>query len=253
MTAAGGWRLGAGGWLALGLLLLALNGCAASRVPDYDPLEPMNRKIFWFNDTVDIYALEPVAKVWNWVLPDLVERSISNFFANVLFPIEAGNSLLQLKPMGFVKSTGRFVVNTTIGVAGFFDPATGWGMERQREDFGQTLGYWGLDPGAYIVLPFLGPSNPRDIVGIAGDYVMSVYPFFIGDFAIYATAATAVNFVNARAQFLEEIKNARAASIDYYTFVRNAYFQRRRALINDSTEPPKEEPGYDDDLYQIED
>lgn len=253
---AGGGRLTVGWWrwCALVLALVTLGGCAASRTrPDYDPLEPLNRKIFWFNDTLDIYAMEPAATAWQWVVPDLAERSLSNFFANVLFPIEAGNCILQLKPVAFGKSAGRFVVNTTVGVVGLFDPATGWGLERQREDFGQTLGYWGLAPGAYVVLPVLGPSNPRDMAGLVGDYLMSVYPFFIGDFWFYATAATAVNFVNARAQFLEEIKNARSASLDYYTFVRNAYFQRRRALINDSTEPPKEDTGYDDDLYQIED
>src|SRR5215470_10470772 len=148
---------------AAGLGCVLLGGCAAENFrPDYDPLEPVNRKIFWFNDQVDNYVLEPVATGWDWAIPHVVQRSISNFFANVRFPIDLINNLLQGKLKNSASEVGRFAVNTTVGVLGFFDPATGWGMEAHQEDFGQTLGVWGVPPGAYLVLPIVGPSNPRD-------------------------------------------------------------------------------------------
>src|SRR5262249_58556848 len=126
---------------------------------------------------------------------------------------------------------GRFLVNTTVGVAGFFDPATGWGMEQHNEDFGQTLGYWGVPPGPYLVLPFFGPSDPRDTVGLVADSFSRVYPYFI-DF-VYTFSASGTDIVNTRSQVLTEVDQAKAASLDYYVAVRNAYEQRRDALVHD--------------------
>src|SRR5437879_5361679 len=127
-----------------------------------DPLEGFNRKIFWFNDHLDVYMLEPVAKAWDFVLPRRVETCISNFFWNLHFPIDTLNDALQGKFKHAGSDVGRFLVNTTIGVAGFFDPATSLGLELHWEDFGQTLGWWGVGPGAYLMLPILGPSDLRD-------------------------------------------------------------------------------------------
>src|SRR5512140_45443 len=146
---------------------------------NHDPLEGMNRAVFWFNDQVDDYVIEPAAKGWDKIAPDRVKKSLSNFFQNLRFPIIAGNNLLQGKPIQSASDVGRFVVNTTVGVLGFFDPASDWGLAPHNEDFGQTLGYWGVPPGPYLVLPFVGPSNPRDAVGLAADSFSIVYAYFI--------------------------------------------------------------------------
>ncbi len=211
----------------------------------YDPIEPVNRKIFWFNDKVDVYVLEPVARGWHAIAPDPVERSVSNFFLNARSPVVIINDLLQGKPKASAEDIGRFAVNTTVGVLGFLDPASTWGLERHNEDFGQTLGVWGIQPGPYLVLPLLGPSNPRDSVGLVGDYVFSVWPFVVNQYVLLG--ARVVDTVNTRAQFLDEIKNMKEAAVDYYVFVRDAYFQRRKALVSDNAETSN------DDLYFIED
>ena len=225
-----------------------------------DPLEGMNRRIFWFNDRLDVYILEPTAKGWDFVMPQRAEICIRNFFWNLLFPIVTVNNLLQWKPMYAAESVGRFAVNTTVGVAGLFDPATGWGLEPHWEDFGQTLGWWGLGSGAYLVLPILGPTSVRDGAGMIVDYPLTVTPFFIEWY--YLTGARVIETVNTRALYLETIKNAKESSFDYYTFVRNAYLQRRTGLVNDraetetdttSTSAPAPAPAESDDsLYHPE-
>jgi phospholipid-binding lipoprotein MlaA len=215
---------------------------------NHDPLESVNRKIFWFNDKVDDYVLVPVATVWDTILPARVEKCLSNFFGNLRFPIVAGNGLLQGKFEQAGSDVARFAVNSTVGLAGFFDPASGWGLEEHNEDFGQTLGYWGVGPGPYLVLPFFGPSNPRDTVGLAADSFSTVYPFFV-DFE-YVFAARTTDLINSRAMVLKEVREFKAASFDYYVAVRNAYVQRRKALVSDRSGMSEEEK---EDLYKIED
>jgi phospholipid-binding lipoprotein MlaA len=219
-------------------------GAGASFRLDYDPLEPVNRKIFWFNDQVDAHVLEPAAQGWNRITPDRVQRSIGNFFVNLRFPIITVNDLLQAKFREGASDVGRFVVNTTFGVFGFFDPATSWGFEEHVEDFGQTLGWWGVPPGPYLVLPLLGPSNPRDTVGLVADSAASVTPFFVDRFILLG--ARVAETINIRSLMLEEIEGAESGSFDHYSFVRNAYLQHRNALVNDSTEAPASNG---DDLY----
>lgn len=242
---------------AAALCCAMLSGCAAGAArTDHDPLEPMNRKIFWFNDQVDSYVLEPVATGWDAVTPASVQRAVSRFFDNLRFPIVTANNLLQGKLERTGTSIGRFGINTTVGLLGFFDPAASWGLEAHPEDFGQTLGWWGVAPGAYLVLPFLGPSDVRDTVGLAADYAATVYPFFVSTLAdtLIVTGAQGVNVVNERARFLKEVGDARAAALDYYVFVRNAYLQHRRAVVGDSTaiEGEREDDLYGDDLYDAE-
>jgi len=214
---------------------------------DYDPLEPVNRKIFWFNDQVDAHVLEPAARGWNRITPDRVQRAIGNFFVNLRFPIVTVNDLLQAKFRDGASDVGRFAVNTTFGVLGFFDPAASWGFEEHVEDFGQTLGWWGVAPGPYLVLPLLGPSNPRDTVGLVADSAASVTPFFVDQFILLG--AKVAETVNIRTLLLEEIEAAKSGSFDHYSFVRNAYFQRRSALVNDSTEAPARNG---EDLYRLD-
>jgi phospholipid-binding lipoprotein MlaA len=206
----------------------------------------MNRKVFWFNDEVDVHALEPVASGWAKVTPLRVRTSVGNFFDNLRVPDVAVNDLLQGKPRAAGSDVGRFAVNTTVGVLGFFDPASGWGLEKHLEDFGQTLGRWGVPPGPYLMLPLLGPSNPRDAAGLIVDYALSVVPFFVDQLILLG--ARVVEAVDQRSLVLKEVEEAKRSALDYYTFVRNAYIQRRQDLIEDRAETgtvPTEE------LYQL--
>jgi phospholipid-binding lipoprotein MlaA len=239
-------------WLALsGALALALAGCAGSAARGaqphpgaYDPLEPINRKVFWFNDKFDQYLLKPAATGWDWLLPGAVERSVRNFFDNLRFPVRATNDLLQAKLEHAAVDVGRFAVNTTVGAAGFFDPATTWGLQRNDEDLGQTLGYYGCPSGPYLVLPIFGPSNPRDAVGLVGDSFIAVYPIFVP--FVYTFTAAAVDTVNSRALALTAVQEAKTASLDFYSAVRDAYAQRRQRLINDGGGIS---PGNENELY----
>jgi len=236
-------------WCLLIGVCCSLMGCGAAQPGNNrDPLEGMNRRVFWFNTKVDDYVLEPVAKGWDTIAPDRVQKSLSNFFQNLRFPIVAGNNLLQGKFRRSASDVGRFMVNTTVGFLGFFDPASVWGLEQHNEDFGQTLGYWGVPPGPYLVLPFVGPSDPRDAVGLAADSFSIVYAYFIPFY--YTFAATGTDIINNRALVLREVRQLKEASFDYYVAVRNAYTQRRAALVSDQNEKSKQEQ---EDLYQLED
>jgi phospholipid-binding lipoprotein MlaA len=226
---------------------LLSNACAAR--PDgtaYDPWEPFNRKIFWFNDKADVYVLEPVARGWDYVMPRPVQHSIENFFDNLDAPILFANNLLQGKPRAAAIDLSRLILNSTLGVFGFFDFAEWWGVGPNLEDFGQTLGRWGVPPGPYLVLPILGPSNPRDTVGLVVDGQARVYPYFVSFWVSAGT--TVVKSINLRSLFLTEVQSGKEAALDYYVFVRDAYGQRRRALIDDAIDVSNKEG----DLYDVE-
>ncbi len=225
------------------VVVLALSGAVVARADEgagseHDPLEGFNRKMFWFNDKVDVYVLAPVASGWEKVSPRCVRTSVSHFFGNLRFPIVAVNDLLQGKLKASASDVGRFGVNTTVGVLGFFDPASHWGLIEHHEDFGQTLGVWGVPPGPYLVLPLLGPSDPRDAAGFAVDYALAVTPFFIEEYIL--VGARVVDTVNERSFVLKQVEDAKASAFDYYTFVRNAYLQRRRALVRDLADTTEE-------------
>jgi phospholipid-binding lipoprotein MlaA len=229
------------------LFALALAGCAAQAHPERsprDPWEPMNRKLFWFNDKVDQYVLEPTAKGWRWATPTFVRTAVGNFFLNLRFPIVTVNDLLQGKPKDAAVDVGRFATNTTLGFLGFGDPATTIGLERHDEDFGQTLGVWGVPAGPYLVIPFLGPSSARDAGGLAVDTALSVTPFFVDGFILFG--ARVADVVNYRSTVIEQVQEAKQASVDYYTFVRDAYFQHRAALVSDNAGMTKER---EEELY----
>ncbi|MDG2306779.1 MAG: VacJ family lipoprotein [Candidatus Binatia bacterium] len=194
-------------------------------VNDDDPFEPFNRAMFSVNDTLDGYILEPTARGWDFVVPHPVQRSISNFFDNLLFPIRFINNLLQGDIDPAAITVTRFAVNTTIGLGGVFDPATALDMPIQRADFGQTLGKWGSPPGPYLVWPIWGSSNIRDTTGLLVDAYFGVQTFFI-DLPILI-GSTAINALNARSLNLETAQGARDASFDLYVAARNAYQQQR--------------------------
>lgn len=215
--------------------LTLLGGCASTGNPR-DPLEPINRGIYHFNDGVDHLLLKPAAEIYRGVLPQFARTGVSNFFSNIGDVIVALNNLLQGKFGQAVSDVGRIVVNTTSGLLGLIDVATEIGLEKHNEDFGQTLGYWGLGDGPYIVLPFLGPSNLRDTVGWVVDfftdpmtYVNAPYP---------RNPLWGLRFVNRRAELLETSKILDTAALDPYDFLRDAYLQRRRNLVFDGNPPP---------------
>jgi phospholipid-binding lipoprotein MlaA len=232
-----------------------LCACSGHKPPqlDYDPWESMNRKVFALNEKLDKYALEPPARWWNRVVPNSAQRAISRFYNNLRFPINFVNDILQGKPRATAEELARFEINTFMGVFGLFDVAADWGgLPLQREDFGQTLGVWGFSTGPFLMLPFLGPSGVRDGIGLAGDYALGLYTYFI-PFPYITIGTFVINVVNERSLNLELIANAREASLDFYTFQRNAYLQHRWRLINDSgtTATPEEQNElYNDQLYE---
>ncbi len=228
------------------LLSLGIAPLARAQQED-DPWEGFNRHIFSFNDGVDVYVLEPVAKGWDWAAPKPVQTGFSNFFENLRFPIRFVNDILQGKVIDGAQTLARFTVNTMLGGAGFLDPASEIGLKKSNEDFGQTLGVWGVPSGPYLVLPFLGASNIRDTGGLVFDSAASITPFFIDGFITLGVRL--IDVVNTRAQFLGAVAEAKAASLDYYIFVRNAYTQRREALVKDEDTKDAETPN-DDTLYE---
>jgi phospholipid-binding lipoprotein MlaA len=240
------------------LLLLAAAGTASAEEASAlaadsepavnDPWEGLNRGIFSFNEGVDRWILEPVATGYDFVVPDPVERAISRFFENASFPVVFVNDLLQWKPLAAAQDLGRFALNTTAGIGGFFDPASevGW-LPDHDEDFGQTLGVWGVPPGPYLVLPLLGPSSPRDTGGLAVDSATLVYPFFLPFYV--NIASTAVRTVNQRSRLLETIAEERKAAFDFYAAVRNAYVQSRENEVADREQTSEES---DHDLYDVD-
>ncbi len=222
-------------WLAMAASLFAASVPARAQV--YDPLEPVNRVIFQFNDTVDTYVLRPVATVYVNVIPALVRTGVSNVYGNISDMFSAVNNLLQGKRDALGNDLGRVLVNSTFGLGGIFDVAGYAGVEKTSEDFGQTFGYWGIGPGPYLVLPILGPSNVRDTVGLViqsyADPVSQVTP----DSAKYELWG--LRAIDTRASLLGTEDLVSGAALDKYTFIRSAYSQRRRNLVYDG-KPPKD-------------
>lgn len=194
-----------------------------------DPWEGMNRKIYQFNDTADRWVLKPVAKGYRWITPEPLEAGISNVFANLFEISTITNGLLQLKFLQAASDTGRFVINTTIGIAGLFDVATPLGLVKHHEDFGQTLGYWGVGSGPYVVVPFMGSYTLRSGTGSIIASQTTHYSHYI-DHIRTRNQIFIVENVDRRANLLsaEEL-----ISGDRYSFIRDAYLQQREYLVND--------------------
>jgi phospholipid-binding lipoprotein MlaA len=198
---------------------------------EYDPWEAFNRKMFAFNQEVDRFVLKPVAKVWDFVVPDLAQQSLANAFDNIAMPRRFINSLLQLKVEGAGRELARFFLNISMGVGGFFDVATELGIRPSEEDTGQTLGYYGVGPGPFLVLPLLPPLTVRDGVGTAADAAMQP----IGYVAPLAASMgmRGGQLVNERSLNLETFEEFERATFDLYAAVRNAYLQRRQRQIEE--------------------
>lgn len=208
---------------------------------DHDPFQGFNRAMFTFNDKFDRYLARPVAEAYQDVTPRVVRTGISNFFSNLFQPTVIINNLLQGKVKRAGADTGRFVLNTTVGVLGLFDVATPMGVPKNTEDLGQTFGWWGIEPGPYLVLPFLGPRNTRDAFGLVGDWYTDPVTYVDSDTTRWSTRGVAI--VDTRAQLLgaSDILE-QAAGEDAYIFVREAYRQRRRNQVYDGNPPPEPFP-----------
>ena len=225
---------------------LFLTGCATAQnhddLPNNDPLEPFNRAMYRFNDTLDRAVLKPVAKGYVAVTPDFVRSRISNFFSNLGDLAVFANDLLQGKLEQGSQDGVRFLMNTSMGLLGFFDVATGAGLPHHREDFGQTLAVWGWDNSTYLVLPLLGPSTLRDSMGLVGDYPFTFYAYLNTTYTKEAEIF-AFQTVQTRSNLLAATNVLETAALDPYAFMRDAYLQQRRNLIYDGHPPPL--PDYD--------
>lgn len=232
-------------------LMLSASGCASTpkelRDPR-DPWEPVNRAVYRFNTDFDNAFMKPIAKGYQKVTPEPVDRGVTNFFDNIADVTSAVNNLLQFKLARAGSDVGRVAVNSTVGVLGFVDVATNMGIPSYKEDFGQTLGYWGYSPGPYVVLPLLGPSSARDTIGFAGD--VFVDPFFsLRKNEIY-WGAIGLRAVDQRADLLTAGAVLEEAALDPYSFLRDAYLQRRRYEVHDG-DPPADQ--YEEEFWDAED
>jgi len=219
---------------AIVVALALLAGGAAAQSPA-DPFERVNRAVFGFNDALDNAVLTPVAKGYQAVVPELVRTGVTNFFGNFGDGWSAINQLLQGKGEAAATMTMRVAANTLFGIGGLFDVASDLGMERQSEDFGQTLGRWGMPAGPYIVWPLLGPSTARDTLGRPLDLAWSP-SLAINDGGVNVGLA-ALNLIDTRASLLSASRVVEGIALDKYTFIRDAYIARRRNLVYDGNPP----------------
>jgi phospholipid-binding lipoprotein MlaA len=239
--------------VVLNLLVAAalLGGCTTTqadgkpREKNRDPVEKFNRGVYKFNDTLDRYALKPAATVYHDYTPQLVQTGVGNFFENLGYPTTIVNQFLQGKFKEGAQDTGRFLLNTTLGWGGLIDVASGGTrLPRHDEDSGQTLGRWGVPPGPYLVLPFLGPATLRDTPArIADDFTQ---PFRWYNSGSERWFSLGLSFIDKRAQFLP-LDNTLARTYDPYAFVRNAYLQRRQYAVYDGNPPEDKLSGEDED------
>lgn len=233
--------------MQLGSCIL-LASCAHSPVNDpSDPFEDMNRKFFSFNQGLDDYVARPIARGYKAVVPEPARDGIGNFIGNVTYPTVIANDALQGKAGQFFEDVGRILFNTIVGLGGFVDAASMIGLEEHQEDFGQTLGYWGFGNGAFLMLPFYGPSSNRELAGTIGGFLTSPTTFLPGRIAI---PFDVTGVVDTRAELLE-VDGILEQQLDRYIFVRNAYLQRRQSLVYDGA-PPIDPTEFDDDEAEAE-
>jgi len=234
---------------ALSVTACTSTGATSSDSTVYDPLEGWNRSVYGFNNAVDGAVLEPAAKGYRAVTNEPIRGGVSNFLNNLNQPVVFVNSVLQAKPEAALDTVGRFLVNTTVGIGGIFDPATAAGVPRHREDFGQTLGVWGIPNGAYLMLPFMGPSNVRDALGTGVDRVFDplTWTQFEGD-TEFAVTRGVVGGISVRESLIEQVEVLREQPEPYVALRRN-YTQQREAAIRDGQtedDPFANLPEFDD-------
>ena len=232
--------------------LIIISGCASKQTIEQgdvlDPFEPVNRTIFRFNEFADKYVARPVAKGYQFVFPSIIRTGVNNFFDNISYPVDILNAALQGKFKQAGLDTSRLIINSTIGVLGFMDPATDVGLAKNHEDFGQTFGVWGIPEGPYIMVPFFGPRTIRSGAGdLAGLYVNPQFWLFSSS---VQTKLNIVWLIHERSTLIgidEEVQRA----FDRYAFVRDAYRQNRQYLLYDGN-PPEVPFDFDDEEFDEE-
>lgn len=222
------------------LLSLLITGCATTGETDFadprDPLEPFNRAMYNFNDGLDRAVFKPVAKGYQWLVPDPLDRGITNFFANLGEVDSVINNALQFKLQRAATGIGRLAINSTVGLLGFIDVASNMNLPRYREDFGQTFGVWGISPGPYLVLPLLGPSSGRDAFGLALDWYVEPVRW-LTDSRTVRFSLLGLWFIDRRADLLGASRILEQAALDPYEFTRDAYLQKRLNDVYDGDPP----------------
>jgi phospholipid-binding lipoprotein MlaA len=199
---------------------------------DYDPWERFNEQVFEFNRQTDRFVLKPVAKVYSLLLPEPFQLMVANGFDNISFVPRMINSLLQAKWGGATREVSRFLINSTLGIGGLFDAAKWWGLEKSREDFGQTLGVWGVSTGPYLIVPFMEPMTVRDGIGRGVDSLMNPLSYFI-PFIWTGISLKLGEIVNDRALNLDLFQGFEESVVDLYSAVRHGYLRRREQLIKE--------------------
>ncbi len=229
----------------------ALSGCAGTN--PRDPYEGFNRAMFKFNDTVDQVALKPAATAYRAVLPSFVQTGVNNFFGNLADAWSAVNNLLQGKGEAGMSDVTRFTLNSTFGLLGLLDIASEAGLPKHNEDFGQTLGYWGVPSGPYLMLPLFGASTVRDTAALPLDFNGDIWrykePIYLRNIG------TATRAVDQRANLLDASSLLEDAALDRYEFVRDGFLQRRESKVYDGEEPPRKRrpKGDEDGVKNVED
>ena len=222
------------------LLMFALGGCATAPGSPNDPFEGFNRSVFSFNEAVDNALLKPVATGYQKVVPQFVRTSVDNFFANLGDAWSAVNLVLQAKPVPAIEMGMRFVFNSTLGLGGLFDIAGEAGMERRNEDFGQTLGRWGVGPGPYLVLPILGPSTVRDTSALTLDFQAAPAAWF--QERRDQVGVSVLQVISTRARLLSATRTIDDIALDKYLLIRDGFLVRRRNQVYDGNPPEEPEP-----------
>ena len=238
------------------ITLLSSSGCTTLDGPPNpdDPYESFNRSMFSFNESADKYAFKPVAQGYDFIMPDIASKGVSNFFNNIDDIVVFFNQLLQFKMTEAVATSARFVFNTTFGIFGLIDVATDMDLPKQNEDFGQTLAVWGVGSGPYIVLPLIGPSTIRDTAGLAVDWTY-FDPIFKRQTLQQSLITLTIKYIDVRAGLLKAGNIIDETALDKYAFIRDAWMLRREFLIYDGNPPDEfnEDELFDDeDLFKDE-
>lgn len=234
-------------WIVAALTVGVVGEAQAQEATTRDPFEPFNRAMFSFNEVVDKYALEPIAKGYRAITPDEFREGVGNVLHNLRAPVTFANDVLQAEPKRAGTTVARFGINSTLGVAGIFDVASTFGLQKHSEDFGQTLGVWGVPSGPYLVLPILGPSTIRDSSGALVDIAINPinYAQFEGDDAFRATRTT-LTILNGRAAAIDAIQSVRDTSIDPYVSIRTTYVILRESAIRNGQTNVQDLPEFEE-------
>ena len=218
-------------------LIVFFNGCATTGSGDpRDPLEGFNRGVYSFNQSLDNVIFNPLGKAYRTITPDFVDKGVTNFFSNLNEIAVVANDIMQFKIDQALSDASRFIFNSTIGLFGFFDVSTTIGFPKHDEDFGQTLGHWGVGAGPYVMVPFFGPTTLRDATGFAIDKGLLNPIFYLDNTELKAGLLT-LSYVDFKADLLSAQQILGEAALDEYEFVKNAYFEKRESQINDGEIP----------------